>query len=134
MDYFHDVADTAGRRQELRVCNHRLTFADVRADRFAERDHLAPEFAVTPSITVSQRGTAFVRLLRKRSRKKTLVFRIQFGRLGSKTLTGLHNRPRCEHAFAAIGLDALLSLFRNRCLSRTGHPPDMGTSAKKNNR
>lgn len=63
MDDFHDVADTAWRRQKLRVSDQGLTFTNMGADRFPKRDHLAPEFPVAPGVAISQRRTAFVRKL-----------------------------------------------------------------------
>jgi hypothetical protein len=104
-----------------------FSFADMRADGGIECAVFPRGIAVTQCIAIAEWRAALVRLLRYGSGDDFLVFRIQFGRTRPKSLTGLHYRLRRKRAFSAIGPHAPPSLFRNCFLSRTGHPPHMGT-------
>src|ERR1700749_4019505 len=116
-------------REQSHPCDQSLPFADMCTDSAIERAVFACVLAVAQRIAIAERRTALVRLLRYRSGRIFLVFRNQFSQIRSKALIRLYNRLRRERALAAIGPDTPPSLFRNRSLSRTGHPPDMGWQA-----
>jgi hypothetical protein len=124
-DMFHDVPHAFWHGKYPRQRDQRLSFEDMRADIGIEGAVFARVPAVAERIAIAERRAAPFRRLFDGGGRIFSVFRIQFGRIGSKTLAGLRNCPRRERAFAAIGPNAPPPLFRNRRLSRIGHSPDM---------